>query len=136
MRNNSITCLLALSFVLAACLGVEGMTSFPANIRVPDGHTFAVSYFAAGFQIYRCNVSAGSWVLNRPEADLWPSKIGHDLNEARVGYHRFVDGRPTWYTVSGAGPTRSRPHRWLDYLIIPPCTCSEGLPCDGLASDC
>jgi hypothetical protein len=107
MRNNSITCLLALSFVLAACLGVEVMTSFPTNIRVPNGHTFAVSYFAAGFQIDQCNVSTGSWVLNRPEANLWPSKIGHDLNETRVGYHRFINGRATWYTVSGAGPHKA-----------------------------
>jgi hypothetical protein len=121
MCNYSITCLLALSFVLAACLGVEGMPSFPANIRVPDGHTFAVSYFAAGFQIYRCNVSSGSWVLNRPEADLWPSKIGHDLNETSVGYHRFVDGLPTWYTVSGTGPTRSS-YTHTSYWLLNPLT--------------
>jgi hypothetical protein len=56
--------------------------------------------------LYRCKVSTGSWVLNRPEADLWPSKIGRDLNETSVGYHRFVDGRPTWYSVYAA-PTHT-----------------------------
>jgi hypothetical protein len=80
------------SEALSAC-----QPQIPAALAVPAGHRLAFSYDAEGYQIYRCNGTA--WTFVAPEADLF---------NARGRFKGTHYAGPTWEALDGSKVVAAR----------------------------